>query len=198
MYVRAYGQAEQGARSIYMAERDEATPQRLPVRELVVLPIQPIDRAALEQIAAALRSRGVGVQLERPVLRPRGSYDADRRQFRAEVLLERVALSAPRPVVGITSGDCYAGKLNFVFGIAEPGGGTAVVSLYRLHAGATTTTFLARAMKEIFHELGHARGLGHCASSRCVMHFSNTLAETDAKGEQLCAACLQRLRPRPP
>jgi archaemetzincin len=97
-------------------------------------------------------------------------------------------------VLGVTDSDCYAGKLNFVFGMADVGGGTALVSLCRLRAGATAGLFLARAMKEIIHELGHARGLGHCASSRCVMHFSNSLAETDAKDEQLCAACVQRLR----
>jgi archaemetzincin len=169
-------------------------PHRRPVREFTLLPIQPIDRLAMEQITEELRSRGVGVKLERPILRPRGSYDARRRQFRAEVLLERVALSAARPVLGVTDADCYGGKLNFVFGMADMGGGTAVVSLYRLRAGATTSTFLARAMKEIFHELGHACGLGHCANPRCVMRFSNSLAETDAKEEQLCATCMQRLR----
>jgi len=169
-------------------------PYRLPVREVTLLPIQPIDHLALEQIAEELRSRDVGVKLERPILRPRGSYDARRRQFRAEVLLERVALSGARPVLGVTDNDCYAGKLNFVFGMADVGGGTALVSLCRLRAGVTASIFLARAMKEIMHELGHARGLGHCANSRCVMHFSNSLAETDAKEEQLCAVCVQRLR----
>jgi archaemetzincin len=176
------------------ALRDRSLPQRLPFREVTLLPIQPIDCLALEQIAEELRSRGVVVQLERSILRPRGSYDARRRQFKAEILLERVARSGARPVLGVTDSDCYAGKLNFVFGMADVGGGTALVSLCRLRAGATAGLFLARAMKEIIHELGHARGLGHCASSRCVMHFSNSLAETDAKDEQLCAACVQRLR----
>ncbi|HSL72436.1 MAG TPA: hypothetical protein VK864_19465, partial [Longimicrobiales bacterium] len=93
------------------------------------MPIQPIDPLALEQIANELRSRGVAVNLERPSLRPRDSYDARRRQFNAEALLERVALCAARPVLAVTDGDCYAGKVNFVFGIADVGGGTAVVSL---------------------------------------------------------------------
>jgi archaemetzincin len=166
----------------------------LPVSDLALLPIQPIDPAVLEEIVHDLQSRGVNTRLERPILRPRGSYDARRRQFRADVLLARVALSASRPVLGVTDGDCYAGNLNFVFGIADPSGGLAVVSLGRLRANATARTFMARAMKEIFHELGHAFGLRHCANSRCVMHFSNSLADTDAKNEQLCAACVQRMQ----
>ena len=167
---------------------------RLPVREVTFLPIQPIDRLLLEQIAAELQARGVEVQLKPSILRPRGSYDAHRRQLKADVLLERVALAAERPVIGITDGDCYAGTLNFVFGLAELGGGTAVVSLARLRAGASPSTFAARAVKEICHELGHAVGLRHCENPRCVMCFSNSLAEADAKGEELCASCMRRVR----
>lgn len=166
---------------------------RLPVREVTLLPIHPIDPVSLEHIVDALRSRGISVQRMLPVLRPRDSYDARRRQLRADVLLERTARCGERPVLGITDADCYAGTLNFVFGMAEVGGGAAVVSLSRLRTGATASTFIQRAMKEIFHELGHAMGLGHCENSHCVMRFSNSLAETDAKGEQLCAACLRRV-----
>jgi len=167
---------------------------RLPVREVTVLPIQPVDRRALEQIAAELRSRGVKVQLKPSILRPRDCYDAHRGQFKADVLLERVELAAERPVIGITDADCYAGALNFVFGIADLGGGTAVVSLARLRARASPSTFAARALKEICHELGHAVGLRHCENPCCVMCFSNSLAEADAKGEELCASCMRRLR----
>ena len=168
--------------------------RRLPVSAVTLLPIQPIDAVTLVRVSDELRSRGVKVELKPAVLRPRDSYDARRQQFRAERLLERVALAPERPVLALTDGDCYAAKLNFVFGMAEVGGGTAVVSLFRLRRGATAGTFMTRAMKEIFHELGHAVGLGHCENPRCVMHFSNSLAEADTKEECLCAACLRRLR----
>ncbi len=167
---------------------------RLPIRELTLLPIQPVDNAELEQIVRALRARKVDPHVKPPVLRPRDSYDADRRQLRADVLLQRVLLAEERPVLGITDADCYAGKLNFVFGIAAMAGAAAVVSLFRLHTRASANTFIERAMKEIFHELGHAMGLAHCANPRCVMHFSNSLAETDMKEERLCATCARRLR----
>lgn len=166
----------------------------LPVRELTLLPIQPVGGEAVEQIAAQLRARGIEVRVKPPILRPAGSYDARRRQLRADVLLKRVALASERPVVGLTDADCYAPPLNFVFGVAHQHGNSAVVSLARLRTRANEGTFLARAMKEIFHEAGHGAGLQHCSNRRCVMHFSNSLPETDTKGELLCAACLRRLR----
>ncbi len=172
-----------------MPAHEEASLLRLPARAVTLVPIQPIDSSELEQISAALRLRGVRVHCRSPILRPRSSYDAGRRQLKADVLLARVAEVAERPALGITDADCYAGNLNFVFGIAQAHGGIAVVSLARLHAGASVSTFTARAMKEIFHELGHAVGLGHCKQPGCVMCFSNSLADTDAKGEELCASC---------
>lgn len=36
---------------------------------------------------------------------------------------------------------------------------------------------------------GHTWGLAHCAAPRCVMFFSNTLHDTDAKGVEFCSAC---------
>ncbi len=134
-----------------------------------------------------------GYIADRLILWPRHSYDARRRQLKADVLLQRVAEVSERPVLGITDTDCYAGGLNFVFGVAQLHGGTAVVSLVRLRTGADKSTFTARAMKEFFHELGYAVGLKHCDHRGCVMRFSDSLADTDATGEQLCASCSRRV-----
>jgi len=37
---------------------------------------------------------------------------------------------------------------------------------------------------DIFSDLGSEslNGLDHCPAPRCIMHFSNSLADTDAKG----------------
>jgi archaemetzincin len=40
---------------------------------------------------------------------------------------------------------------------------------------------LNKEQSEAVHELGHAFGLTHCEKSRCVMHFSNSLQDTDFK-----------------
>jgi len=39
------------------------------------------------------------------------------------------------------------------------------------------------------HELGHTYGLGHCPDTHCVMHFSNSLRDTDIKSATFCPAC---------
>jgi archaemetzincin len=53
-----------------------------------------------------------------------------------------------------------------------------------------------RALKEAVHELGHTLGLVHCPEAGCVMHFSNTLADTDCKSHRLCAMCERKRNAR--
>jgi len=95
--------------------------------------------------------------------------------------------------LGMTSKDLYVPDMNFIFGLASHEGGAAVVSSSRLKA-AEPTLYADRILKETFHELGHMYGLGHCPDTGCVMHFSNSLADTDAKGKWFCANCSSRLR----
>jgi archaemetzincin len=61
--------------------------------------------------------------------------------------------------------------------------------LGRLHADDDSALFDARVLKEAVHEYGHTLGLGHCVDPGCVMHFSNTLADTDRKGDWFCPRC---------
>jgi len=171
---------------------DPTTP--FPIDVITVLPVQPVNTGDLEEVREVLQATGIRVTLKPPILRPRNAYDTRRRQFRAEVLLERARICAERPILAVTDADCYAGKLNFIFGMAEVGGRVALVSLHRLHATATHDLFRQRLAKEILHELGHAEGLGHCRDPRCVMRFSNSLAEADAKGGEFCSRCLRRLK----
>ena len=94
--------------------------------------------------------------------------------------------------------DIYASGLNFVFGEADPSSGVAVVSLWRLRQERhglpeDKNLFRQRALKEAVHELGHIFGLSHCPDLRCVMHFSNSLADTDRKEPNFCSKCQGRL-----
>jgi len=57
----------------------------------------------------------------------------------------------------------------------------------------TAELFLRRALTEAVHEVGHLLGIGHCPQPTCVMHFSNSLYDTDRKGPTFCSRCQEFL-----
>ena len=96
-------------------------------------------------------------------------------------------------VIGVTNVDLYTHSLNFVFGQAELPGHCAVISIFRLHHDRNEL-FYNRMLKEAVHELGHTLGLKHCPDIHCVMHFSNSLEDTDIKSESYCGRCEANLK----
>src|ERR687888_389671 len=90
--------------------------------------------------------------------------------------------------------DAYSGRLNFVFGQAYADGRISAIYLPRLRQEfyglkPDESLFYQRIVKEAVHELGHAFGLNHCKNIRCVMHFSNSLSDTDIKTSHFCNVC---------
>ncbi len=90
--------------------------------------------------------------------------------------------------------DIYIPIFTFLFGEAQLRGKHSIVSLCRLHeefyTGKSDNKLLfQRAMKEIYHELGHNFGLLHCDSWDCVMHSSSAIEEVDLKGDFYCKRC---------
>ncbi len=97
--------------------------------------------------------------------------------------------------VGITDDDLMVPGLDFVYGHAMPERRTGVVSLHRLQSvsgppAARQKALLERACKEVLHEAGHVLDLVHCQDFTCVMHYSQTLHDTDAKRCAFCPKCL--------
>ena len=127
------------------------------------------------------------------------AYNPERKQYLSSKLLASLKKSERgERDIGIADVDLYVPKLNFVFGEADIISGTAIVSLCRLRPeyyglASDEALFLERATKEIVHELGHTFGLGHCPNNKCVMHFSNSLADTDVKEAHFCSKCRPKI-----
>lgn len=162
-----------------------------------LLPIGHIDENIIEFLMQRISSIW-DVELEPPMEVPIRTYNAARGQFDGSLMLQMLP-DMSDAVLGITAEDAYVEGLNFIFGLAS--GNRALISLNRLRPGfyglqKDEDQFLLRALKEAMHELGHVFGLGHCPDKRCVMHFSNSIRDTDYKDWRYCQLCTARLASR--
>jgi len=159
----------------------------------VKLPSIDILELALELYGDQFSIRGS------PLVLKKEAFSEERRQFGAQKILlalhELKQQSKSKMVVGITDEDIFIGGMNFVFGLASPTSQVCIVSLYRLldtqksELGQIEKT---RIVKEIAHEIGHVYGLEHC-NRNCVMSFSNSVLDVDAKASSLCEKCKNTL-----
>lgn len=137
------------------------------------------------------------VRIGKPLEEPDYAYNPRRGQYLATSILQRLSgalLSDEEKLLGVVDRDLYVPDLNFVFGLADPSAGVALISLTRLRAEfygqpPNEPLFLDRSVKEALHELGHTYGLAHCPDPDCVMHFSNSIEDTDKKRAIFCPHC---------
>lgn len=169
---------------------------------ITLIPIGPVPADILSWLANRLTEiLGRNIVTGETIPLPAASYNPRRRQYRGDALIAALRVlpcPAAERVLGLTDADCYAPGLNFIFGQATLNGREAFVALPRLRQcfyglSKDLALFRQRALKEAVHELGHTWGLSHCSDSHCVMHFSNTLHDTDVKEADLCLQCRGRL-----
>src|SRR5919202_1517700 len=132
-------------------------------------------------------------------------FDSQRNQWKSSDILEWLSDNYEKlysketrrtttKILAICDFDAYSDKLNFVFGEAHLDGRICAIYLPRLRQEfyglkPDKSLFYQRLVKEAVHELGHAFGLVHCENIKCVMHFSNSLSDTDIKTSHLCNVC---------
>jgi len=129
---------------------------------------------------------------------PEAAFDKKREQYRSNQVLGIIQSHASdkslNRLLGVIDADIYIQGLNFVFGEAIFPGKAALISLWRLKpefykSPSNFEVFAERSVKEAVHEVGHTLGLRHCPRSSCVMHFSNSIFDTDKKQAVFCDEC---------
>jgi archaemetzincin len=172
---------------------------------VTLIPVGSVPAGLVNWLKKRLESEmGWSILLAEPIRLPPRAYDSLRGQYEGGALLAALAektRSDDCPLVGLVDADCFTLGLNFIFGQAMVNGPVCFVALPRLRQSFygqehDEELFRERVLKEIVHEAGHTMGLKHCSSPTCVMHFSNRLADTDAKGVTYCQACYDLLGKR--
>jgi len=167
--------------------------------EITVIAVGDVKAHVLKHMCASLVTTfGRACHIGAAWPRPDHAFDTHRAQYSAEAILAQLRAGKAERVLGVVDLDLFVPQLNFVFGLADPYEQRAIIALPRLResfygARQDEALFLERVVKEAVHELGHTYGLSHCRDRRCVMAFSNSLIDTDYKGQEFCAMCKKQL-----
>ncbi|HET7707034.1 MAG TPA: archaemetzincin [Thermoanaerobaculia bacterium] len=155
-----------------------------------------VDRALVESARqAVVRAYRVPCGVASGVIDPAFAFHPERGQYHSTTIIERLAgLGMQETVVGLTQVDLFIPILTYVFGEAQMGGRSAVVSFHRFTQefyGLPRDPGLVseRLSKTVVHEIGHTLSLTHCDDYDCVMAASHAVEWLDLKGSTLCEHC---------
>jgi archaemetzincin len=145
---------------------------------------------------------GLAVKVEENPI-PVNGYVGSRRQVDAGQTLDSLDTYRHRaklhsPVLLVVSRDIFCKGNEFVFGLARPDVGVAILSTFRLeneYYGLPNDddALLDRMIKEAAHEIGHLFSLQHCPEEECIMHNPLTLEDLDRKRRHFCSACEEKV-----
>lgn len=170
---------------------------------VLLVPIEPVDYAALDALVKPLElALGSPVHLHRTnEINPNSAFDPSRKQYNSTIILSLLLQRFPNStnkILGITALDLFVPVLTYVFGEAQLGGSTCLVSTHRLDdvmygLPPNRSLLRERLLKEAIHELGHNFGLIHCRSYECAMHSSTSVEEIDLKHATFCSDCRRQI-----
>jgi archaemetzincin len=169
---------------------------------LVISPIGQldVDRDFLETLGKQICNVFGYASEIRPLLDEKDLWvDPIRKQCHSTPILDTLAMISPPEaikVLAITKLDLFIPILTHVYGEAQLGGKTCILSTYRFAEGLGpgAEAFRDRLLKEAIHELGHTFQLRHCRDSSCVMHYCRGIREVDRKSGQFCRYCTVLLK----
>ena len=132
---------------------------------------------------------------------PAFALHAERQQYHSSEILatmQRHVTSNTWRLLGVTQCDLYIPILTFVFGEAQLGGRSAVVSYRRLQQEfyglpPDPDVLANRLLVESVHELGHTLRLTHCQDYQCAMAPSHAVEWIDIKDSGFCEDCRARV-----
>jgi archaemetzincin len=156
---------------------------------LVLQPFGHVEERVIRELQKGLTPLFAEIVVNEELPIPDDAWNSYRKQFLVDDFMRMLRDVKGDKVLGIVDRDLYTPELNFIFGQARIHGNYCIIALDRLRSAATRKMFLQRVVKEAIHELGHTWGLKHCKNKMCVMHFSNTLADTDLKTSGYCRKC---------
>jgi archaemetzincin len=165
---------------------------------LQLLPVGNIEGQLLRDLRPAIeKTFHVPCRILDVCLDPEFALHGERQQYHSSQILQRMQsfLSGETwRMLGVAAVDLYIPILTFVFGEAQMGGPTAVMSAHRLKQefyglASDRDLLLQRAVKEAVHELGHTLSLMHCDDYNCAMAPSHAVEWIDLKNSALCPGC---------
>jgi archaemetzincin len=171
------------------------------MKKLQLLPVGTVNAHLLEWLRQQLYDKfRVPAEVLSPALDPSFALHAERQQYHSSEILasvQRYINSSTWRLLAVTDLDLYIPILTFVFGEAQLGGASAVVSYHRLRQEfyglpADVDILANRLLIEAVHELGHTVRLTHCHDYRCAMAPSHAVEWIDIKDSGFCEDCLAR------
>ncbi len=165
--------------------------------QVLLSPVGGIEEDLLSSIQEAVYGVFGLPSTVRCLLRDIGfAFDPLRNQFHSTAILNRLAECLPDPnlkILAIVTQDLFIPILTHVYGEAQLGGRTCVLSTCRLREGlsgpGSREVLAQRTAKEAAHELGHTFDLRHCPDKGCIMHYCRSLRDVDCKENRFCRYC---------
>ena len=171
------------------------------MQRLHLLAIGRVEHELLEWLAQALGDKfRIPAEILPATIDPAFSFHAERQQYHSSEILaamQRYVNGNTWRLLGVTPHDLYIPILTFVFGEAQMGGSSALVSYRRLQQEfyglpGNRDLLANRLLVESVHELGHTLRLTHCHDYQCAMAPSHAVEWIDIKNSGFCEDCLSR------